>query len=289
MVTVKDVRDFAKYHLKRRVTDYPEPETTMGVELLGYDADSFASGLAAYGQRAFDVEVIERLTYLGRRYPMHRVCTQNRDARRRLLVLSGVHGNEEAGLLSVPRFLDTLAAHRTPEQVQVTIISPVNPVGAAHHSRYNGDGFDLNRDFHRFETVEARAVRREIDQQGPDFIVSLHEGPQDAAFMFANHHVEASTARRLLDRLQARGTELAEKDYFGRKLDIPGYAPSNRVTRALEALWLRTLGMRTTGGYAASLGIPEITLETSWKNADADARIDVHVALLEAVVEQLDA
>lgn len=287
MVTVKDLRTFAKYHLKRRVTDYPERETTLGVELLGYDADSFAGALAAHGE--LDVEVIERLGYQGRRYPMHRVRTQNGEAGRRLLVLSGVHGNEEAGLFAVPRFLDRLAAGRTPADVQVTILSPVNPVGAAHCSRYNGDGFDINRDFYRFETVEARAVRREIDALRPDFIASLHEGPQAAAFIFANEHVDEVAARQLLDRLKASGARLAEKDYFGRTLPIPGYAPSSRVSRLLETLWVRTLGMRTTGGHAASLGIPEITLETSWRESDANTRIDVHVALLEALVELLDA
>ena len=36
MPSLKDVRMFAKYHLVRRVHDYPAQETEMGVELLAY-------------------------------------------------------------------------------------------------------------------------------------------------------------------------------------------------------------------------------------------------------------
>jgi hypothetical protein len=33
----------------------------------------------------------------------------------------------------------------------------VNPIGAVEGSRFNGQGFDINRDFRRFDTEEAQA------------------------------------------------------------------------------------------------------------------------------------
>ena len=53
-----------------------------------------------------------------------------------LLVLAGVHGNEHAGLLAVPRLLEKW----TEDAVRLVVITPVNPVGAAELSRYNADG-----------------------------------------------------------------------------------------------------------------------------------------------------
>ena len=42
-----------------------------------------------------------------------------------------------------------------------------------------------------------RVAGMAFDAFRPDFVVSLHEGPQDAAFMFANRHVQAELERRV--------------------------------------------------------------------------------------------
>ena len=38
------------------------------------------------------------------------------------------------------------------------IVTPVNPIGAMEGSRFNGQGFDINRDFRRFDPRQARVV-----------------------------------------------------------------------------------------------------------------------------------
>src|SRR5262245_50821883 len=106
-----DLRQFAKYHLKRRVYDYPAPETELGIVLLDYDTDASRDELMSYRDR-FAIDTLEEVRYRDRSYPIHRIATQHQAARRRLLVLAGVHGNERAGLLAVPRLLDHLHAHR---------------------------------------------------------------------------------------------------------------------------------------------------------------------------------
>ena len=130
--------------------------------------------------------------------------------------------------------------------VQLVVIAPVNPVGAAELSRYNAQGYDINRDFVRFETQEARAVRRAFEQDRPDFLVALHEGPQDDTFMFTNRRVDPQLAGRLLDAMARGGTELGDKDYFGRTLNpwnsgvLIGFA-------SFELPTLRTLIFRFSG------------------------------------------
>jgi hypothetical protein len=215
---------------------------------------------------------------------MLRLRSRNPGAARSLLVLAGVHGNEHAGLMAVPGILDSFAS----DSVRLSLIAPVNPVGAAELSRYNGDGYDINRDFVRFDTVEARAVRRAFRDDHPDFVVSLHEGPQDATFMFANRFVGRPMAQRLVAELARGGTELAQRDYFGRRLDPAGLAPMGLVSWALSWLWGATLQMKPTGMWANDQGVPEITLESSWRQRDGVARVQPHLDLVSAIVRELN-
>ncbi|HZO12912.1 MAG TPA: DUF2817 domain-containing protein [Polyangiaceae bacterium] len=282
-----DLRQFAKYHLKRRVYDYPAPETELGIVLLDYDADAYRDKLMSYRDR-FAIDTLEEVRYRDRSYPIHRITTGHDGAGRRLLVLAGVHGNERAGLLAVPHLLDHLDAHRERFRgVEIVIVTPVNPVGAAAGSRYNADGFDINRDFSRFDTPEARAVRHAFAEARPHFMVALHEGPHEGTFLFANRLVARDRAEGVLAALAAEGVALAPEDYFGRSLEPPGYAPMTRTMWALSVLWERTLGMMATGMWAERQRVPEITLESSWRHAEAHGRVTAHVVLVRAIAEML--
>jgi hypothetical protein len=286
--TLKDLRLFAKYHLLRRVHDHPAREDELGLVSLGYEPEAYEAEVRARRDR-FEVSEAARVAYGDTRRPILDVRSKNHAvAARRVLVLSGVHGNEQAGILCVPELLDRYhAAGEVFADVALHVLTPVNPVGAAELSRFNAEGYDVNRDFVRFDTEEARVVRRALEETRPDFVVALHEGPQDATFMFANEHVSAALAARLLEALESGGTILAERDYFGSRLEPKGLFPSRPATRALVRLWAATLGMRATNAYCATLGIPELTLESSWRDPDRAARLRPHVDLCLAVCHEL--
>lgn len=278
-----DLKTFARYHLIRRVVDHPARETKLGVAELELELDDYVAELRRAADR-FDVETAAELEYSGRAHPSLIVRSRGAGGPR-LMVLAGVHGNERAGLLAVPAILAAYAS-RAP-RVGLTVITPVNPVGAAELSRYNADGYDINRDFVRFDTAEARLVRDAVESDAPDFIASLHEGPQDATFMFLNRLVSDPLAARLAGALESGGTALAERDYFGRRLRPPGIAPMTRPTYVLSRLWAKTLKMKATGLWAEERGIPEITLESSWRDPDRDSRVRAHVDLVAALIDEL--
>ncbi len=284
MVTLDELRIFAKYHLVRRPAPGPEPETEMGIVPLGYDPDEYARALRERADR-FEVRTLAEIPHAGHAYPILEVRVPSTSTpQKKLLVLAGVHGNEHAGLLAIPELLDRI---ERPGDVELRVITPVNPVGAAHLSRYNGGGFDINRDFVRFETPEARVVREVTDAMRPDFAISLHEGPQDATFMFANHLVSPDLARDALAAMEAGGTTLATKDYFGGALRPPGLALIGAGGRFVHALWAATLGMMATTAWFAKRGIPELTLESSWRLPSREARVRAHVDLVLAVARAL--
>lgn len=286
--TVRELRQFARYHLVRRAFDYPARDPEMQVVSLGYDPGAFERALRASSER-FELEELVRVTYRAASRPMFSVRSKHeRPPRRRLLVLSGVHGNEQAGILCVPSVLERYRrAGDALASVALEVLTPVNPVGAAELSRFNAEGYDINRDFVRFGTVEARTVRAVIERRRPDFVLSLHEGPQDASFVFVNERVQPGLAEALLDQLAAKGIALATVDYFHAKLPRPGLSPSTVFSRIATRLWAQTLGMMAANAYCASLGIPELTLESSWKSSDRDARVSAHVELCMALLHAM--
>lgn len=285
MPTLDELRIFAKYHLVRRVVDHPAPETEMGIVPLGYDADEYAATIRGFADR-FEVSTLAEVAYQGRAYPILEIHVAAETPKHKLLVLAGVHGNEHAGLLAVPEILEALNERR-PSDVELRIVTPVNPVGAAHLSRYNAKGFDINRDFLRFETPEARVVREVADRMRPDFAIALHEGPQDATFMFTNRAVPDAIVRAALDAMAAGGTRLATEDYFGSTLAPPGHSPMGRAGWLLNAVWGGTLRMMATGMWFDGRGVPEITLESSWRLPSREQRVRGHVDLVLAVTRAL--
>lgn len=250
--------------------------------LAGIDVEDYVARIRAFDGERYEVATEATVTHRGRAYPILSVRSRA-PADKTLLVLAGVHGDEQAGLLAVPRILE---AHRS-ERVRLVVVTPVNPVGAARRKRTSSGGHDINRDFLRFRTPEARAVRDVFARARPDFVISLHEGPQRGTFMFANRRVDAALARALCEDLVRGGTTLATKDYFGLRLDPPGLSASFAVGRAVTKVWAVAFRQQATIAYSEERGIPELVLETSSRTVDEPARVRPHVDLVAAVTRRI--
>ena len=249
---------------------------------VDFDLDRYLERIRAFDGGRFDVATEATVARRDRAHPILSVSSRAA-APKTLLVLAGVHGNELAGLLAVPSILERWSS----ERVRLVVITPVNPVGAAEQSRGNASGQDINRDFVRFVTPEARVLRDVFERVRPDFVISLHEGPQDGTFMFANRFVELPLATALCDALAAGGTVLAEKDYFGLRLRPRGLSPASPATRAVWRLWALALRQKATIAYSEDRAVPEIVLEGSWWLADQAARVRPHVDLVAAVAQRI--
>lgn len=247
---------------------------------LAFDIDRYVSQIRSFDGPRFAVASELSVPYGDRAYPVLSVRSRAA-ASKTLLVLAGVHGDERAGILAVPPILEAWSS----ERVRLVVITPVNPVGAVKHARGNAEGKDINRDFSSFATAEARVVRDVFERERPDFVISLHEGPQRGTFMFANRFVDHALARSLCQALAAGGTALAKRDYFGRRLDPPGLAPASPMTRAIWKLGA-ALRMKATISWSEDRSVPEIVLEGPSRTADEAARLRPHVDLVAAVAER---
>lgn len=275
-----DLRIFAKYHLKHPVASHPAREEELGLVELPLDLERYVAELESFpGFEATRAAI----PYEGAIHPM--VTLRSRGpASRTLLVIAGIHGNERAGLLAVPRILERFDPTRG---VRLVVIAPANPVGARALSRYNARGYDINRDFKRLETEEARVIAAVYERERPDFVISLHEGPHEATFMFTNHHVPRAIVDRALESLAAAEVKLATRDYFGLPLSPPGLSAWTRLSRVVHSLWAIAPGLMPTIQFSAVRAIPEIVLESSWRDPSEEARVRPHVEVVGAVLDAL--
>lgn len=108
-------------------------------------------------------------------------------ARRKILVVGCIHGNECAGLA----ITKALRREPVPSGVQLWVVPEMNPDGTAAHTRQNADGVDLNRNFpYRWERItdptfnsgprpasepETRAAMRLVHRLKPAVTIWYHQ------------------------------------------------------------------------------------------------------------------
>jgi hypothetical protein len=248
----------------------PEQSTDFELTLPPFDLDRYYAELEPL-KSSFQFEELERVSYAGRSHPIYWIRRPGPSGAPRLLIVAGVHGDERAALLAVPRFLRRLAdAPVGADAWDVSVIVPANPVGAAHTSRYNAGGCDINRDFGAFATPEARAILEVVDRYSPDQVVATHEGPQQGFFLIATSVADAELARAMVDAVAGAGVSLAQRSFLGLRLGTPGLSLEGR----LMALGKQTIRLGSLGTFLESRQIATYTTESSWNSEDFESRTD---------------
>jgi hypothetical protein len=111
---------------------------------------------------------------------------------RRIVITTGVHGNEPSGWL----VQDELATRG------FTVFGPCNPWGIKNNSRFLEDGRDLNRIFAVKDSTEVDAVKAFLEANQPDFLLDLHEDPDGTGCYLIQHGPDDDIGRRIIDALK---------------------------------------------------------------------------------------
>jgi predicted deacylase len=102
------------------------------------------------------------------------------NARTRLYISSGMHGDEPAGPLAV---LQSLQEDSWPADAAIWLCPCLNPAGFRLHRRENAEGIDVNRDYRHLLTSEARAHTDWLQRQPNfDLALCLHEDWESSGF-----------------------------------------------------------------------------------------------------------
>jgi murein peptide amidase A len=100
-------------------------------------------------------------------------ATRNTPHAPRVYISTGIHGDEPAGPLAA-RLL--LQENDWPPDLEVRLCPCLNPTGFGRNRRENGDGLDLNRQYHAPQAEETLAHIAWLKRQPPfDLCLCLHE------------------------------------------------------------------------------------------------------------------
>lgn len=124
------------------------------------------------------------------------------NARKRLYISTGMHGDEPAGPLALLRLFEE---NDWPRDVSLYVIPCFNPGGFIKNTRENEDGIDLNRDYREMTTALVRAHARWLEAT-PWFDVSacLHEDWEAHGFYLyeLNPSLRGSLSERIIERVK---------------------------------------------------------------------------------------
>jgi hypothetical protein len=137
----------------------------------------------------FSSRAIGRVDYRNASYEVPAVSfpgTRKGRGTPRVLIVSGVHGTETAGVEAALRIAELLA--RDPgryAEISIDLVPIINPWGWVYGYRYDGDGEDVNRDFASRRTQEARIMRGLMDRGATyDLVLDLHESKKPGYFIY---------------------------------------------------------------------------------------------------------
>ncbi len=198
------------------------------------------------------------------------------------MIFAGVHGNESAGVLAVPKLLEEIKNNPTfYANWDIRIITPLNPVGVDYLSRYDSRGYDLNRDFRNFKTLGAKIQRDAIDIFKPDVVISFHEGPQQGFFAILTKNISRVVANSITHNILDNDLQLAKNYPYGLKLINDGIMRQG----SFFFLIAKVFYVRSLGFYLQKKGIPIITTESSWEDKNIEKRIKSHIVVVNSVID----
>jgi hypothetical protein len=232
-------------------------------------------GAVKYGKASYTIHLL--------RFP----AVQRRAPPLRVLLVSGMHGTEVAGVEALLQIAEALS--RDPQlhpTASIDIIPVMNPWGWVHGYRYDGEGEDVNRDFSSRRTKEAALLRDFMGKNGPwDLVLDLHESKKYGYFIYQYLPPGPGLGDDFVKILRLLGKP-RENSYregiFQVKegiLSIPAPALA----------WISLAGRLSLEHYARLHGTPHAyTVETPlWD--DLDQRVAVHRRTVDAFVRILEA
>ncbi len=113
--------------------------------------------------------------------PVHRLVRQSSSTRtRRVLLTSGVHGDEPAGIEAVLRFFESTPP--TYPSFEFVVVPCVNPTGYVRSTRENNRGIDINRSFEADDEEEVLIIKKLLKGERFDCHVDFHEDWEATGF-----------------------------------------------------------------------------------------------------------
>lgn len=234
-------------------------------ELAPLQTRIVATGLA--------VSELGRVQYDGVWFPVQVVRRIQHDARSRLCVFSGVHGNEPASVEASVRFAESLGTDPSLfPGFNITIVPLVNPWGWARNLRRNGANQDISRTFFASPSPEAEMIKPLLRVEGCDIVIDLHGDHVKRPFYITTFdNANLAPARALAREIQARGVPL--------RMGAPDAVFNRRDKDAINN------ARPNLGLYARRHGVPQVYGVQTPRNADIEERVAMHLLTIDRLAK----
>ncbi|MBI2951954.1 M14 family metallocarboxypeptidase [bacterium] len=234
----------------------------------------------ASGDRSWRVSEIALLSYPSGRYPLVALCRPGEAGAPCLSLSAGIHGDEAAGVEALLRFLESNLPRRF-ASVPLTVLPCQNPFGYERHSRFNGCGLDLNRQFDKPDTPaqESIALRRFLLERRPDLVVECHEDADADGFYLweIKRPGRPEIGRGVVDRISGAHPVTAARTVEGCFVTASVAHPTAERIRRIGG-WSHTY-------FLFRNGTPHCLTPETPSSAPFEARVDMHLTAIRTVLE----
>jgi hypothetical protein len=210
----------------------------------------------------FVVNEIGVLNYPGREYILYKISYGNLEADnpRRYLFISGIHGNEIAPVYAMKEFIQYLDSIELLENIIIDFIYIANPFGFEYNLRFNGQGYDLNRDFLNFNTFEVQILIDSIEGKLYTKVFDFHEHGRTTGFFLYYYSRRNSSFVKNISEMLWRNNIPLENEFVDVILSARNRAI--RIPFLAKIYWLNILGEATSGLYFDKIGVDAFVTET---------------------------
>ncbi len=105
--------------------------------------------------------------------------------KRTALIVGGIHGNEPASVQAILNVINIIKNNTELYNEWTIYFIPIaNPWGFANFSRFSENQHDINRDFKKFKSDEAKFISRFLKDKKFDLVIDLHEDRFSKGFYF---------------------------------------------------------------------------------------------------------
>jgi len=191
------------------------PARETGIIAAPIELPSYYGRLAALA-KGLPVRELVQIRSGNYRMPVIHIGPLGKRGRPRLLIVAGMRGNEPAAALAALSILADV--RRSPERysdVELHVITPASPIALLDQSPYGSFGCDVDRDFGRFRTPEARAIRAALQEISPRLVLTLHEGAHSRFSVVGDAAVPERWLRAAAAAAETEGLTLERPGFLG--------------------------------------------------------------------------
>lgn len=222
-------------------------------------------------------------------YPFWLMTTPEGEAKKKVALSGGIHGDEPAG---VEAMLGVLAMLKKKpglmERFHFTLLPCSNPFGYEHHTRENGSKKDLNRQYSKSRPPsEVRLIKKALDGRRFDLSIEFHEDIDTPGFYLYEiaEKPERAVAAKIVSKVARKYPINLQEEIEGAPAKGGIISPTvasdffrRRIERGKQ--WPQAL-------YLYKQGTPHLITSETPIHLDMRERVEIHHLVLNTALENL--